>query len=163
MRLIALSFLWGLVLGMLLTVGLLVAVMQKPVLVESRSPLSMDDTVQRIRDNAEKAGWVVADVQELDRFVEEQGEPEVLPVRTISLRNPRHTSKILMNDDLRRATVMLPSTIAVYEKSDGNVYVCVLNASLISRIFGGTVREVIGGDIAKQHKRLLGFLSEPAP
>lgn len=38
---------------------------------------------------------------------------------------------------------MMPKTFAVYEKSDGQVYVSTMNGAIMGKIFGGEIEKII--------------------
>jgi uncharacterized protein (DUF302 family) len=150
-----LAFLLGILLGGA-GVGLVVGLnASKLILHERPSPVGLDESVNRIRAAAEKAGWIVQSVLPLDESVKKHGGPEVRPVRLVNLCEPHHAGKLLAGDDTRIVSVMMPCTIAVYEKSDGRVWVASMNAGLLGRLFGGVVSEVMAGDVAEAQQRFV--------
>jgi uncharacterized protein (DUF302 family) len=124
---------------------------------EHRSPMGLDDTVNKIVENAKAEGWVVSGVKPLDEAIEKKGGKPVLPVRLIDLCEPHHASKILSVDDARFVSVMMPCTISVYEKEDGNIYIAHMNAGLMGRLFGGVISEVMSGPVTEQQDRFVDF------
>jgi len=124
---------------------------------EKVSPYGMEETVKVITENAKSEKWVVS-VKELDKSLEKSGGIKVLPVTLIELCHPDYAGKMLKDDNSRYISVMMPCTISVYEKSDGKTYVSFVNAGLVGNMFGGTVSEVMGGDVAEAQKRILNFL-----
>jgi uncharacterized protein (DUF302 family) len=91
----------------------------------------------------------------MDKKIKELSGIEILPVTLIDACNPYHAGEILKNDEDRYASVMMPCTIAVYEKSDGIVYVGTMNARLIGEMFGGAVAKIMGGTVAEDQDRFL--------
>ena len=124
---------------------------------EHLSPMGLDDTVNKIVENAEAEGWVVAGIKPLDKSIEKHGGKPVLPVRLIDLCEAHHASKILSVDDARFVSVMMPCTISVYEKDDGNIYIAHMNAGLMGKLFGGVVSEVMSGPVTEQQNRFIDF------
>ena len=57
--------------------------------------------------------------------------------------------KILVNDDLKKLTTMMPCTIAVYEKSNGKTYISMMNMEMLGMIYGGVVTP-IAAELAPQ-------------
>ena len=124
---------------------------------EHLSPMGLDDTVNKITENAKAEGWVVAGVKSLDKSIEKHGGKPVLPVRLIDLCEAHHASKILSVDDARFVSVMMPCTISVYEKQDGKIYIAHMNAGLMGKVFGGVISEVMAGPVTEQQNRFLDF------
>ena len=151
------TFTFGLGVGVALAIVSAIYFMPKLMLRERVSPYNLEETVERITESAEKQGWVVSSVMPLDKSVKKHGGGEVLPVRLVNICQPQHASKILSDDSARVVSVMMPCTIAVYEKQNGQVYVSTLNAGLLGRMFGGVVAEVMGGAVAREQQQFVDF------
>ncbi len=149
------SFLVGLVAGVVLTVILVAGIAPGLMIKEYRSSLGLQESVDRIQARAEEAGWTVSSVMELEKSIRNHGGPEVAPVRLINLCQPVYSSTILLDDSARKVSVMMPCTISVYEKGDGDVYIGAMNAGLLGRLFGGVVADVMGGPVAKEQREFI--------
>jgi uncharacterized protein (DUF302 family) len=125
---------------------------------ERPSRVGLDATVDRITKAARADGWVVSSVQKLDQSIVKHGGPKVRPVRLVNLCHPQHAAKILNEDGARIVSVMMPCTIAVYEKSDGSVWAANMNAKLLGSMFGGIVSEVMAGPVAASQEKFLETL-----
>ena len=132
-------------------------VMPGMMLEERQSPLSVDDTVEKISANAESMDWVVSDIKKLHKSVKKHGGGELPPVVLVNLCQPHHAFKILNEDGNKKVSVFMPCTISVYQKSDGKTYICSMNAGLLGRMFGGTVAEVMGGAVAEDQQKFIAF------
>lgn len=128
---------------------------------EQRSPHSVEATVQRLTAAAKSAGWVVSSVAALDESVAKNGGPKLRPVRLVNLCQAQHAGRILSDDGARRVSVLMPCTIAVYEKVDGSVWVAAMNPGLIAPLFGGVVSEVMGGPVAREQAGFIAAVSAP--
>jgi uncharacterized protein (DUF302 family) len=128
-----------------------------PFVIETASPFgTVEETVAAIKQNIEaEPNWVVNGVKPMDKKIKELSGIEIPPVTLIDACNPYHAGEILKNDEDRYASVMMPCTIAVYEKSDGIVYVGTMNARLIGEMFGGAVAKIMGGTVAEDQDRFL--------
>jgi uncharacterized protein (DUF302 family) len=157
LKLPLLMFLGGTLAGLVLAAILGTLLMPRLMLRERVSPYGLQETVQRITTNAVSAGWVVSSVTALDESVRKHGGGEVRPVRLVNLCQAQHAAKILQADEARIVSVMMPCTIAVYEKSDGKVYVGTMNAGLLGRMFGGVVAEVMAGPVAREQQAFVAF------
>jgi len=134
--------------------------MTQSMILEKRSPYGIDETVNRISENALALGWTIPGIKEVDKMIFKNGGPQVLPVRLVELCHPQHAGRMLMSDRTRFSAVLMPCTIAVYEKKDGNVYVGYIDPGAAGNLFGGKIKEVMGGDVAEDQKIILDFLSK---
>lgn len=150
-------FAGGLLAGIIVTALAAASFMPKLMLREHRSPFDLAETVRRITNNAVAAGWVVSSVSPLDQSVRQHGGGEVRAVRLVNLCQAQHAAKILNDEGARIVSVMMPCTIAVYEKADGTVAVGTMNAGLLGRMFGGVVAEVMGGPVAREQREFVSF------
>ncbi len=152
-----LSFSIGFTAG-IVTALLAVALMTPTLMLkEQLSPYGLAETIERITNNAVARGWVVSSVLSLDDSVKKHGGSQVQPVRLVNLCQAEHAAKILKDDQARIVSVMMPCTIAVYEKADGRVAVCTMNAGLLGRLFGGVVAEVMAGPVAHDQQEFVAF------
>ena len=129
------------------------------VLPEVRSAHGLDDTVTRLTDAAKAAGWVVQSIIELEKSIEKNGGGVVRPVRLVNICQAKHAARIMNDDTARRASVLMPCTISVYEKSDGSIWVGAMNPGLIAPFFGGVVAQVMGGPVAREQAAFIRAVS----
>jgi uncharacterized protein (DUF302 family) len=151
------GFLTGFVAAIALMGVLMFTVGPSMMIHEHLSPYGLDETVEKISNNAKAEGWVVAGVKSLDKSVAKHGGGEVLPVRLIDLCEAHHAAEILNSDAERYVSVMMPCTISVYERADGKTYVAHMNAGLVGRMFGGKIAEVMAGPVSEQQNRFVEF------
>jgi Uncharacterized conserved protein len=67
----------------------------------------------------------------------------VLPVKVIELCNPKYSSQILLNSDVRMYSALMPCRISVYEKEDGKTYLSTIDSAGLANEIGGIVKEVM--------------------
>ena len=127
---------------------------------EIPSPYSVNETVEKISANAKAEGWVVAGVKPLHKAVKKHGGGDLPPVMLIDLCQADHAFNILKEDGNKKLSVFMPCTISVYEKSDGKVFVGVMNAELLGKMFGGTIAEIMGVEVARDQQKFIAFLKE---
>ncbi|MEA3282854.1 MAG: DUF302 domain-containing protein [Euryarchaeota archaeon] len=65
-------------------------------------------------------------------------------------------SPLLMEDDAKYVAVMMPCSVAIYEKSDGNTYVASMNVGMRGKVFGGAVDQTMS-KVTADDKKILGF------
>jgi uncharacterized protein (DUF302 family) len=134
--------------------------MPRLMLSEIPSPYSVNETVEKISANAKAEGWTVAGVKPLHKAVKKHGGGDLPPVMLIDLCQADHAFKILQEDDNKKLSVFMPCTISVFEKSDGKVFVGVMNAELLGKMFGGTIADVMGVDVAQDQQKFIAFLKK---
>jgi len=95
-------------------------------LVEKISKYGFDITVDRLRSEAEKGGWSVPAVHDLQQSLAKSGKA-VRPVKVIEICKPAYSGQMLELNDERIISVMMPCRISVYEKDDGKVYIALMD------------------------------------
>jgi uncharacterized protein (DUF302 family) len=148
----------GFILGIIVTGTSVWLIMPAMMLTERLSPYGVDETVDKIAANAKAEGWVISAIQPLHKSVKKHGGGDLDPVILINLCHADHAYNILKEDDNKVVSVMMPCTVSVYQKTDGQVFVGTMNAGLLGTMFGGTVAEVMGGTVAAQQHKFMAFL-----
>lgn len=147
-------FLIGLLTGILATVVGVATVAPGLMLRERASPLGLNETVTAITNKVVAAGWTVSSVMPLDESVKKHGGDAGRPVRLINICQAQHASAILLDDNARIATVLMPCTISVYETANG-VRIGSMNSGLMGRLFGGTIARIMAGPVAADQARFV--------
>jgi uncharacterized protein (DUF302 family) len=122
-------------------------------IIEDVSPYSYGRTVQSLKDTVKEHGWKITAIRELHKAAKKAGY-DIPPVSVIELCQPKHAVNILKDDENRIVTSMMPCRISIYETHDGRVIVSRLNSSLIAKMFGGTVSQVMA-DATKETEGIL--------
>ena len=152
----AVGITFGFVLGAIVTGFVGWTMMPGMMLHENLSPYGIDETVNKIKENATSKGWVVPSVKPLHKSVLKHGGGELRPIMLVNLCQPNHAFNILREDRSKKISVFMPCTISVYQKSDGKTYVGTMNAGLLGEMFGGTVAEVMG-EVAVDQQSFIEF------
>ncbi len=148
----------GMIIGSLVTLVGLSVYAPGMMLSERLSPHSVDETVSRLETAARQVGWSIQSIEPLDLKLKEKGQNDILPTRLINLCRGDYAGPILRDDAAHRAAVLMPCTIAVYQKSDGKTYVATMNAGLMGKLFGGVIAEIMGGPVARDQDSFLKAL-----
>lgn len=112
-------------------------------LIKHRSKLSYEETIAVLTENiTQKQDWQVKLVNDYQKSTEAFAAIE--RVGSITICNPRHASKILVDDKNRGVTAFMPLGIGVYQDKKGHVFVSKLNIGLLGKMFGGTISQVMG-------------------
>ncbi|MBN2163259.1 MAG: DUF302 domain-containing protein [Pontiellaceae bacterium] len=150
------KFAIGFVSGIIVCTGIMLLAMPRLMLREIESPLGYEETLNYIQGNVTNSGWKVSATMRLDKSLAKEGRT-VLPATSLKICHPEYAEIVLKDDDARFLSVMMPCSIAVYEKTDGKTYISTMNAGLMGRLFGGTAAEVMAGHVADETERFIQF------
>lgn len=109
---------------------------------ENESKYNFAETVEKLTAEIEKKTWKVSAVHDLQETLKKNGT-EVLPIKVFALCHPKHSSKILLKDDERIVSSLMPCRVSVYEKSNGKSYISRMNTGVLATSMGGIVEEVM--------------------
>ena len=129
---------WTMMPGMMLTVH--------------KSKYDFETTVSMINQSSVEHGWVVPKIYNIQASLKEAGYEDATKIKIISLCQPDHAYKILKDDKNKKVTAIMPCRVGIYEDSKGDVYVSEMNIGLMSKMFGGTIEEVMGGVAKEEHE-----------
>lgn len=151
-----LAIVW--VLGGMVLMGLIVwFTMPTLMLIRHRSKLNYDKTISVLSENLlKKQNWRVLTVNDYQKTTAEFIALE--RVGSVTICNPRYSSKILADDKDRGVTAFMPLELGVYEDKKGQVFVSQLNIGLLGKMFGGTISEMMGL-AGKDIKEVIGSVS----
>lgn len=109
---------------------------------ESKSQFNFDQTLEKLSEAILSGGWNISVILDLQASLSKSGI-DTLPVKVIELCNPKLASRILLNNETRVFSSMLPCKISIYEKDNGNVYISILNTGMLASQIGGKVEIVM--------------------
>ena len=111
---------------------------------EMKSPYDFEKTVTVMSDRINsKEGWHVTEVIDQDREVTLNGGYPIGNFKIIKYCSGSYSAEMLSVDDQKKIGNMMPKTFAVYEKSDGQVFVSTMNGAVMGKMFGGEVERII--------------------
>ena len=112
---------------------------------EMKSPYDdVDKTVGVIKTRIDnEPGWHVITIYDYDKEVRDAGGESIGAMKLIKFCSAEHASQMLSMDRYKKLGAMLPKTLAVYEKSDGHVYVAAGNGAVIGKMFHGKAAGII--------------------
>lgn len=155
-----LLFLGGLVVGAIVMGVVMWMAMPGLMLNVSMSNLDFEETVSAIEQAAVEQGWMVPKVYDIQKSLQNAGHSDMTRVKVISICQPHHAYDILEDDGNKKVTAIMPCRIGIYEDQSGQVYVSEMNIELMSRMFGGTIAEVMGGVAAEEEEIFKGIIGE---
>lgn len=122
---------------------------------ESRpSRFGFTETVTRVREAAGGNGWTVPQVFDLQDHYHTQGLAEMRRTTIIYYCNAKGGFDISKDDANKPMLVLMPTGVAVYETSSGEVRVANMNFGLMRHMFGGEVKKVLAGSARNMAKAL---------
>ncbi len=124
---------------------------------ELKSPYGVDETVKVISQNAKKQGWVVKNVVNMQKTMKKKLNQEIPPTKVMKLGQAKYAHQLLQYDDTRFVAAMMPHSVAVFQKSDGNTYISSMNMGLMGKIFGGET-DLVMGKVQADDDVILKFL-----
>jgi uncharacterized protein (DUF302 family) len=124
-----------------------------------KSPYSFDKTVEiLVKRISNQPGWHVVSVIDQEEEIKKYGGPDVGPVKIIKFCNAKYAGEMLKNDRTKFMAVKMPLSIAVYEDSEGRVYISLMNGYLLTRMLSFTPESKIMEKVVRDIQNILGFL-----
>jgi len=101
------------------------------------------ETVARVRQAANENGYSVPQVLDLKDHYQDEGRPEMGRATIVYYCNAESGVDITRDDANKPMLVMMPTGVAVYETSSGEVRVAHMNFGLMRHMFGGVVKKAL--------------------
>jgi len=142
--LITVMLLFGFIAGIVFT-AVTISVSSGEMLVkEFKSPYDFDKTVTVMTERINgKDGWHVTNIIDQNKAVSENGGFPIGNFKIIKYCHGGYSAEMLKTDDRKKIGAMMPKSFAVYEKSDGQVFVSTMNGAVIGKLFGGEIERII--------------------
>ncbi|MDD3044434.1 MAG: DUF302 domain-containing protein [Candidatus Delongbacteria bacterium] len=134
----------GFILGIILIAVIMFVFFPSMMIETSESSLGYEETIAAIDNNTIDHGWAVLKVWDMKRRMDNAGYEESPRVSIIELCQADYTHRILQEENDRFISSIMPYRIAIYENSDGKVYISRMNLGLMSKFFSSNVKEVMG-------------------
>jgi uncharacterized protein (DUF302 family) len=111
---------------------------------EFKSPYDFEKTVETVAQRINNAkGWHVTEIIDQNKEVKEHGGYDIGNFKIIKYCHGSYSSRMLDTDDRKKIGNMMPKSFAVYEKSDGQVFVSTMNGGIMGKLFGGETEKII--------------------
>ncbi len=153
----AITALGGFVLGVIVVMFVMKMAAPGMMIHEAKSPYDFNTTVDTIIANAKSEGWKVPKTYDFQKSILDAGSGNIGRVKVIEMCQPEYVSGLLVADDTKYVAVMMPCSVAVYEKSDGETYVASMNIGIMGKVFGGAVDQTMS-KVAADDKKILEFV-----
>jgi uncharacterized protein (DUF302 family) len=143
----------GLVSGAILVSLLLYFSMPSMMLKENKSKHDFQTTIEEIEKSVAAYDWKIPHINDLQATMKKFGK-DVRQVKVYEICQPDHAYKILSQDDERIVSTLMPCRVAVYEKTNGSVYVSRMNSGLLSKPMNKIIRNTMS-EAAKETELIL--------
>ncbi|MBN2349701.1 MAG: DUF302 domain-containing protein [Bacteroidales bacterium] len=153
------SFFIGIVTGIILILVLFYIFLPGFLIKENQAKYSFEETAAKFEEIVVSNNWKIPIIHDLQATMLKFGK-EVQKVKIYEICQPDQAYKILTEDDERIVSSLMPCRIAIYEKSDGNVYISRLNSGFVSKAFGGVVADVMSQVTEENESMLKNIVKE---
>jgi len=150
----------GFVLGVATAVAGILYFLPKKMLTVHKSRLGFDETVTAVQEEAEKRGWNVPKVYDIQTTLAKADHTDMNRIKIVSICQPHHAYNILKPDDNKFVAGMMPCRVGIFETEEGEVYVSEMNLGLMSKLFSPSIRDVMGIVAAEEQEMISGIVIE---
>ncbi|MEE9352021.1 MAG: DUF302 domain-containing protein [Thiotrichaceae bacterium] len=139
-----LTILISLILGAVIATVVGMKVLPGMMIKEIPSSLGFEETLEKVRAKAKEMGWRGSEKWTVDfqKNLMKVEKADVGPVTVLKRCETKAAVSILEHDELKKLSVMMPCSIAIYTKSDGKTYVAIMNMGILGSLFGDVVRDL---------------------
>ena len=150
----------GIILG-ILAMGIFVwNMMPKKMLMVRKSKYNFEETITRIEEGIYSNNWEVLHIYDIGECLFAEGfDDNYLRVNVISLCQPEYSYNILQDDANKKISAIMPCRIAIYEDSQGDVYISRMNIGLLSKMFGGVITDIMQ-TVAEDDQKIISEVIE---
>ena len=141
---ITVSLVFGFLIGVIFT-GIIISISSGEMMVkEFKSPYDFEKTVKTIAERInDKPGWHVTEVIDQNKETIENGGFPIGNFKIVKYCSGAYSARMLKPDNNKKIGNMMPKSFAVYEKSDGQVFVSTMNGAIMGKLFGGEIEQII--------------------
>lgn len=152
------KFLFGVVVGIIITAAAVFIAMPKLMIVTSPSNFDYDTTVAKLEQSIKDNQWSHKGTIHIHKSLQEAGHDFSAKAGVVKLCKSDYAYEILSNPDERFVTCLMPCGIGIWEDEDGTVYVSKMNTGLMGTMFGGSIKRVMGGNVSADEEKILSTI-----
>ena len=153
------SVLLGFLAGIIFS-GIVVSISSGEMMVkEFKSPYDFEKTVSVMADQINNSpNWHVTNIIDQNAEIIKCGGTPIGNYKIIKYCSGMYASRMLTADDEKKLGNMMPKTFAIYEKSNGQVFVSTMNGAVMGKFFGGEAEKVIE-EVSLEIEEMMGFIN----
>ena len=125
---------------------------------ESNYP-DVAQTCEELKKSIEANGWQCPAIRDMNKSMAKHGVDFDRPVRIVELCKADYAKRVLSTNP--EVSTLMPCAWGVYEGADGKVYISGMNMGLMGKMFGGTIAEVMGGQVSADEHKILKSVVKP--
>jgi len=146
------------IIGIILTVFIGINTLPGFMIKEVASPYGFKETLAKVKAKAKSIGWKVPKKWNKDfrKNLQKTVKIDVGHVTVLKMCEPQAAADILIHDKLKRLSVLMPCSVAVYNKSDGKTYIAIMNMGMLGALFGDTVKGITN-NLAPQMEEMINL------
>jgi uncharacterized protein (DUF302 family) len=153
------SLVFGFFIGLVFS-GIVISISSGEMMVkELKSPYDFEKTVEIMTNRINnKEGWKVTEVIDQNKEVVANGGYEIGNFKIIKYCHGKYSSDMLSADNRKKIGNMMPKSFAIYEKSDGQVFISTMNGAVMGKMFGGEIERIIE-DVSLEIEDMMRFIN----
>ena len=127
-------------------------------MVEKQSPLGFDETVEKLVENGKYLGWKLPSKwrKNFQKNLMRVTDEDIGKALVVEMCEPYAAVKLLVHDKYKKFLSMMPCTVAIYEKSDGKVYLSMMNIQMMGQMYKGEKEiEALVNELGPQMEQML--------
>ncbi|NWF66997.1 MAG: DUF302 domain-containing protein [Campylobacterales bacterium] len=149
----------SLFLGAVLTAIFIQFSAKNMLLLEVKSPYEFEKSVEVVENRIKnKPNWKIVSTIDQNEEIVKGGEKGIGKVKIIKYCNAKFAKQMLSSDDRLKMAVSMPISLAIYEKSNGEVYISMSNGYLMSKLYGGEIEKIIE-EVSLDVEDILSFMN----
>jgi len=87
--------------------------------------------------------WKVLKIYDYRKIIKDSGNGDIGNLILIKFCASYYAAQMLKDDNHKKIAVMLPKTVAIYEKSDGRVYVSLPNGAIMGKLLDSDTHSIV--------------------
>jgi len=119
----------------------------------------VDRTCEELKKAIESNGWDCPAIRDMNKSMAKHGVQFERPVRIVELCKADYAKRVLSTNP--EVSTLMPCAWGVYEGPDGKVHISGMNMGLMGKMFGGTIAEVMGGQVSADERKILQAVVKP--
>jgi uncharacterized protein (DUF302 family) len=127
-------------------------------MVEKSSPLGFDETLEKLIENGKYLGWKLPKSwrKDFQKNLMKVTDEDIGKGQVVEMCEPYAAVKLLKHDKYKKFLSMMPCSVAVYEKSDGKVYLSMMNIQMMGQMYQGEKEiEALVNELGPQMEKML--------
>ncbi len=154
------NFSIGFIAGLVVCGILVFILMPKLMIVTHQSKYDYATTISKLEESIANNQWKHKGTMNFHEDMKKAGKDLPVKAGVVKLCKADYAYEILKNPEERFVTCLMPCGFGVWEDDQGNVFVSKMNTGLMGKMFGGTIKKIMGGNVSADEKQILEAVFE---